>query len=338
MTEFKTDFERRLKKSTAAKLRAAGHTVMVPKGPVMDRIAYLMDYVSLVQLSEETSIPLDTLYSWRTRSNDGVVHRMYAERVMAYELPADATTHVERVRGAQRIYRGLARRGFGMQTICDMIGLKVCSLKNVVCEGTSTKKSFGPELYRELLLVAAKLETQSPYDLTPLAKGVNVTKGKAKSYGWIDIGAWDLDTVHRADARPDITGQCGKMPGVLIHLREDQPLCDACVYVTTDPHGHNKIDPFKLYELYCQGLVQAELAQLLGVTRELVSQYGQYLTKEERRYHTLSMVDKTAMTAYCDLCLCTVQIYNGTGSRVICANGVRKRMKGYKDDLREGQL
>lgn len=324
MKEYKTSFEYRLRKSREAGLRRSGRSTMVPKQPVMDRLAEIMRYVPLAQLADRINVPLVTLYNWRTH-DAATVHRMYADRVMAYQLEGDATSSTERIRGSQRIYRGLACRGFGMRLICDMTGMSDSNFKNIVCDGPHTKRGIGPEAYRELVRVAGKLETQNPYDLAATSKSVNVVKGKAKGSGWIDIGAWDLDTVHRADAQPDITGQCGRMAGVLIHLRQGEDLCPRCVYVTKNPHGHNKIDPFKLHELTSDGSrTHAEIAQLLGVTKDLVSQYAQYLSTEERRVHSLSMVDKTAKIAYCDFCRDQVPLYVSTGSKLVCSNGVKK--------------
>lgn len=198
---------------------------MVPKAPILDRVNELERYITLVELAEAISVPLETLYNWRHKGRCGTVHRAYAQRVMAYQLDDDATTAVERVRGTQRIYRGLAVRGWNMDTICDQIGVKACGLKNVVSDGQRSKRGISKRAYAELKRIAGKLELQDPYDVLP-AKSVNIVKGKART--WVDIGAWDMDTVHLEHIKPDVTGACGTMAGYYLHRNHDIPMCSQC--------------------------------------------------------------------------------------------------------------
>jgi hypothetical protein len=300
---------------------------MAPRGPVIKRIEELRRHVSLVRIAKDTGIPISTIQNWFTKEHKGEgkwVHRTYYDRIMAYELPLGIMTPDERIRGAQRIYRGLAVRGFTAQIICESLDISAGALKNVVCDGAKTHHTISPDTYDELVKVACKLETQDPHDLIP-GKGPNVIRGKARAQGWIDIGAWDLDTVHRADALPDATGLCGRLTGALIHLREGQPLCAACQARADNPR--NVVDIYKLYGVHKLGKSHVESAQLLGIDKDLYSQYAQYLRREERRTHALSSLDKLALTAYCDFCRETVKLYRHNASKFVCSNAVKDYRK-----------
>lgn len=322
----------RVRKANSARLRAKGEPILVPLAPVVKKLWELEPYVPLVRIAKDCGVPEDTMRRWTykaRRNPKAKCHRMYADRIMAYEMPDTATTSGQRILGAKRMTRGLAVRGFSAPYVCTLLGMDYDGFRNIVCDGPRVKRGFSSAAYTELRRIVEKLETQDPYDVLP-TRGVNVTKGKARAAGWVDIGAWDLDTVHLEKSRPDFTGHCGTLSGFIIHLREEQDPCGRCA----EQQGRERasaVDPYKLKALIeDESKTHREIAELLGVSKDLVSKYAMILGGG-RKVHSLSNRNTVALQADCEICGPGVQLYR-SGPRYVCANSVRQYREIHGND------
>lgn len=313
----------RVRKANSARLRAKGTPILVPLAPVVKRLRELEPYVPLVQVARDCGVPEDTMRRWvykSPRKKDAKCHRMYADRIMAYELPEEATTSAQRILGAQRMTRGIARRGFSAPYVCSLMGMDYDGFRNIVCDAPRVKRGFSAAAYAELKRVVSKLETQDPYDVLP-ARNVNTVKGKARSAGWVDIGAWDLETIHLEKSRPDFTGHCGTLSGFVIHLREGEQPCDRC-FEQNNGERASAVDPYRLKELIEAGdKTHREIAEALGVSKDLVSKYAMILGGG-RKVHAISYRNSFTMRGDCEICGPGVQLYR-SGQRLQCAEAVR---------------
>jgi hypothetical protein len=318
----------RVRKANSARLRSKGEPILVPLAPVYKKLRQLEPYAPLVRVAKDCGIPEDTMRRWMykgARDRKAKCYRYYAQRIMAYELPETATTSTQRILGAQRMYLGVAVRGWPMRYICELISLDYDGFRNIVCDGPRVKRGFSPEAYAELRRVVEKLETQDPADVLT-GKGPAVLRGKARAQGWADIGAWDLDTVHLESSRPDFTGHCGTLSGFIIHLREGQDPCERCAEQQSGERA-SALDPYKLKALVEEGAsTHGEMAEVLGVSRDLVSKYA-VLLDGGRKVHALSNKNALTLRGDCEICGPGVQLYR-SGPRHVCANSVRQ----YRDE------
>lgn len=288
--------------------------------------------MSVLDLSEQTGLSI-TFFSDRLNGRVKGTRRTAYDVVMAMEFVEIPRREGVRVSGAKVNPVGTRRRLHALTAI-GYPGLFLGELMECTQQRVNVlMRSDGQYVYsytasrvRDLY---EKYQFVNPADMGVSERSIGRSIRTAARLGYAPPGAWDDDTIDDPDAHPEWTGHCGRLAGTLIHMREGQAMCDRCSYVASNPHGKNKIDPFKLYELYSEGThTYRDIAELMGISRDLVCQYAQHLSKEERRVHSLSMVDKWAKIGYCDLCREQVQLYVSTGSKLVCANGVRKYRGG----------
>lgn len=321
---------RRLNKRSAT-MRKLGKPVIVYQhehDEARDKVRELNKRgMSILQMAEQTGLST-TFFSDRLngrvkgtrRSAYDIVMRMHYEDTIRRPGMRVAGAKIDGT-GTRRRLQALLRIGFSGLFLGPLMD---CSQQriSVIVNGESFVYGYTAVRVRELY---DKYNMVDPRDLGVSELAYRRTISSATRRGFAPPGAWDDETIDDPEAHAEWTGQCGRMAGVLIHLREGQfGLCDPCIRVTENVHGNNKVDPYRLYEINQLGKSHAESAQLLGISKDLYSQYAQYLRAEERRIHTLSMVDKTAMIGYCDACRETVKLYASTGTKVVCSNGVKK--------------
>lgn len=262
----------------------------------------------------------------------GMLRSSYEPLMRVQPIPPGRNEHVGGamvpVVGATRRIQALVALGFSMKTLDDIAGWGIYSSRRIAL-GINVNSSK-PLAYvyasrdAEVRALYEKLSNAKPEDYGISRVSIGRALSYAKTRNWAPPGAWDDDTIDNPNAYPEFTGRCSTLAGAFIHLRAGTPICERCAKCVENKK--NVVDVYKFHEVYQLGKSHAESAQLLGISRDLYNQYAQYLRTEERKVHSLSMVDKLAMTGYCDACRDQVQVYK-SGSKLVCANAVRKYRK-----------
>lgn len=320
------DFYQRLQKAHNDKARRAGNGTMVDRGPCTAHLRELSRYgVPVSQVSAKTGIPIKTLYTLtRKEGTPGWTHRTYAERIMAVQVPEGATTHEQRVIGATRILQGLGVRGWSMVYIGEKLFTTPSTLKKYTAK-SGQHRGMSHETYQQLVQIAQFCEMNDPAEHGVPLRAVRNISTRSINKGFYDIGAWDLDTVHLPESKPNQTGECGKVLGVLIHKREGQAVCLRC----QDLYRQSKLDLDEFIRSVKEDdLNNRELAQRFEISEQIASKYRTtYLGETAREgWHLLSDVSYDRKTAYCSQCRDRVQVYRSgsSGKKLGCANKIRE--------------
>jgi len=293
--------------------------------------------VAWPEVSAKSGVPLNTLYNMSYKHNHnpngGKIHRNYAERIMAIQIPEGSTTHDERVIGSKRILRGLNYRGWTMEFVAAKLGTTSGSLKAFSAEAPTIRRGMSHELYSELVQLAGQLESKDPLDHIARRQAMNVSS-RAKNKGWYDISAWDFETVHEANAKPDETGKCGQVGGILIHMRENQRVCPRCEQVRES----TRLDVDAFFAAVSQGTLTAnkDIAHAFDISEQLASKYAGLALGTTRRdtWHVLTEIDETNMRAYCSVCNDKVQIYRSgrsDGNRLKVGYSCKNKVVEYRE-------
>lgn len=285
--------------------------------------------MSITQMSEQTGLSL-TFFSDRINGRaQGTKRWCYDIAMKMYFEPATRRDDC-RVSGAKmpdtgtrRRLQALLRMGFSTVFLAPLMG---CSQQRVNYLVNGYGRYVYGQTFTKVVELYDKYALVNPLDLGISSNSVKRAISAAIKNDYAPPGAWDDDTIDDPNAYPELTGYCGKLAGAFIHLRTDTRICDRCMHSVENKK--NVVDVYKFYEIYKEGHSHTEAAQLLGISKDLYSQYAQYLRPEERKVHYLSSMDKTAATAYCDACRDRVPTYRKGESGYVCANGVRKYREG----------
>jgi hypothetical protein len=270
--------------------------------------------VPYTQIAARTNIPLNTIYNLNHKAakRPGMIHRFYAERILAIEIPKDHTPQTEqqkqRIVGTGRILRGLNYRGWPLGYVAKEVGTTEGNFKSFTSDHVTTKRGISDEMYAQLVQVAGKLESLDPTDHIE-KRVVMCVMSKARAKGWYDISAWDMDTVHLPKSKPDETGQCGKVTGSLIHRREGTRVCPRCH--EAEQCSDLDIDAFYAAVVSGQFDQNKHLARAFNISEQLSSKYAGVALGANRRdlWHILTEINEDTMRARCSRCNDYVQIY-----------------------------
>jgi hypothetical protein len=206
-----------------------GITGFTDAAPVVAHLRYLHREcgVLLSHISRETGVTyykvrgIQGQYGGKYRK----VRKEDAAALMAYQPPSSRIPPgPERVVGAKRILRGLACAGFTSKVLAEMVGRATHTMDN----WRMGYQHIDPEIYQRIVAVGQKLEGVKPEDMGIKPSTASQVRSRAKTIGYIPLGYWDWDTIHRPDAFPDLTGSCGTPSGATAHTRQGIPVCEPC--------------------------------------------------------------------------------------------------------------
>jgi hypothetical protein len=235
--------------------------------------------------------------------------------------------------GTVRRLQALVAHGFSLDVIAQHLGdglderIDRTVLGKIVRQQRSTSFVHA-QMHYAVMKAYEKLRDMDPRDMqSPYATGRAL--GSAKRHGYVAPGYWDDDTIDDPNAFPEYTGFCGQVKGILIHLRDDIPICDYCQ--TTLDKSRSRVNPFELYDMYVnQGMNSREIGAEFHVRADLISKYATVLI----RRHILTRVNEVEMVGFCEICgstrLRTAGQRNGT-SKIVCYAAVAK----FKDKNRD---
>jgi hypothetical protein len=292
-------------------------------GPARQRIIiWRQKGIVLKTISERTGVTAWQIQNIET-GRTGQIRTTTHAQIMSARFTREDVSKFSAV-GTRRRLCALAAVGFSTASIAQISGIDR-QILNRIQVGKEGQEFTTRRLGLATREAYEKYGNVDPLEIGQTQQAKSYVTGRAFRNGWAPPHCWDEDTIDDPSAYPEWTGKCGQLAGALIHLRENQPICQRCM--RSVENKKNVMDVYKLYEVYQLGLTSAESAQLLGISKDLYNQYGQYLRPEERRVHTLSSLDKTARTAYCDACRCVVQVYQHNPSKFTCSNAVKTYRK-----------
>jgi hypothetical protein len=224
--------------------------------------------------------------------------------------------------GHRRRLRGLVADGWTMTLIGEIVGVVVQAVhQQAISERpvhASTVANFVPWY--------EKLSAASPSDYGATKHAISRAQGVARRRGWDPSSCWDDDTIDDPAAHPEFTGECGRVRGIMIHLRDSIPMCVRCTSVL-ESSRKRAANPIRIYEMHREGKGSAEIAQALGISRDVVQQYCTPLNVVTQ--HRLSMVDSIGMRAICELCGPVTLRSTGKDKhravKVVCYNSIEKK-------------
>jgi hypothetical protein len=224
--------------------------------------------------------------------------------------------------GVRRRLRALAAIGYATGTLGEILG-RDAQYVHAIMSGKNAREFVLRPLGLAVHQAYEKYQDVDPMDLGQSSFATNYAKSIARKRSWGAPKDWDEDTLDDPDAWPEFTGACGRVQGIMIHLRDSIPMCERCSH--TLEHGGRSVDPLRIFELHSEGKTSAEIADELGVRKDLISHYVAPLNVV--KVHTLSTANPVSMTGTCELCgsvkLRSAGVRNGA-SKLICYNSVEK--------------
>lgn len=224
--------------------------------------------------------------------------------------------------GVRRRLCALAAIGFSTDTLGEILA-RDGKYVHAIMSGKNARERVTRPIGLAVFQAYEKYADVDPMTLGQSSFATNYAKSVARKRSWGAPKDWDDDTIDDPDAWPEFTGACGRVQGIMIHLRDDIPMCQRCTH--TLEHGGRSVDPLRIFELHGEGKTSAEIATELGVRKDLISHYVAPLNVV--KVHTLSFADSVQMQGTCELCgnvkLRSAGTRNGA-SKLICYNSVEK--------------
>lgn len=212
--------ERRRRHKYLEHARNQGVAQYIDNGPMQAHILELLQWITREEIAERADVSAGFMTDQLPGGKCNRVLLKHHNNVMAVRLTEDEkVTNEDRFRGARRIVLGLLARGFTTPVLAEYLPMSPNSLANLTCGTDKHWVGMYRKNYAAFILLAEKLDTADPADHGCSKRGItmNMTRGRLK--GWAPLACWDLDTIHRADAYADWTGECGKPEGYYLHLK-----------------------------------------------------------------------------------------------------------------------
>lgn len=224
--------------------------------------------------------------------------------------------------GVRRRLRALAAIGFSSLTLGEILA-RDRKYVNAIMTGKNA---------REFVLRPIGLAVHEAYekyrDVDPMTMGqtsfaTNYAKSTAIKNSWGAPKDWDDDTIDDPEAWPEFTGECGRVRGIMIHLRDGIPFCERCFYIIHNSPGRS-VDPVRIFDMHSEGATTQEIADHFGVRKDLITQYVNVLNVVQQ--HRLTSVDTVNMRGLCERCgvvgIRSSGLRKDGSTKLICANSV----------------
>jgi DNA-binding XRE family transcriptional regulator len=246
-----------------------------------------------------------TLPSKVRRGAIKTMHRDTYNRVMQLR-PQKPTTRVDKVRGkvgsgayvdstgTVRRMQALRADGFPGPLLGEFLGV---SYEAVAQMARTTRKTVLVSTKLSMAKLYEELEGKTPGDFGVPSNVQGKCSTWARRAGYIPRSCWDRDTIDNPAARPEWTGRCGTVFGLMIHERDGIPACPACLSAT----GKLAFSGEKLKELReLHKLPQRDLETRAGLAKGQIHHYelGRYAPKRDRLARILSVLDATFEDVY----------------------------------------
>lgn len=224
--------------------------------------------------------------------------------------------------GAARRLQGLCALGFSLAQIAVELDCDRAALGKIVRQQRSSNY-IHRAVYDRIVMTYEKLRDVNPRDVGGTTYSLGRAKGAAQRHGYAHPDLWDDDTIDDPDAHPEYTGECGRLRGVLIHLRDDiMPLCAWCQHIADTTVS--TINPFDLYELVKEGFSNKDIAEYFDVRSDSVAHY----TSVFKSRHILESANPHDMRGRCEICgpvaLRSAGSRRATGeTKLICYNAIK---------------
>jgi hypothetical protein len=253
------------------------HRGIYKTGPITqafrDHVDDLHQFIPYDLIAERAGVPGSDLFTYMSPTKGQ--HRAWRERIdaiMAVRLTAEERVLPdEKLRACKRILHGMTARGFSFAVVARYVPLKEGSLRALSSDAPNSQAftSVSFETYRAFKAMADKLYGARPEDYGVQARGIRANVARGKKMRWAPLACWDLDEIHRAEAAPDWTGECGRPEGRRIHRRESIPICEACkaTDIVLEPVFVFNVEEFRrICEL--RGATPRILEQKTGMVRD----------------------------------------------------------------------
>jgi DNA-binding transcriptional regulator YiaG len=255
-------------------------------------------------IGEQTGVH-DSLPSKVRRGRITTIHRDTFERIMRMR-PERPVTFVSGGRGKVgtgpqvsptgtiRRVQALRADGFPGWLLGERLGV---SYEAVAQLARSGRKSVMATTRADVARMYAELEGKRPEDFGVGAPQAAKCATWARRAGYVPRSCWDSDTIHDPSAQPEWTGRCGTPFGILIHERDEIPVCPRCAQAKAPL----KFSGERLRAArHRAGLTQRNLERMLGVGQGHVHHWesGRYGPRKHRLYPLMAALDITFEDIY----------------------------------------
>jgi len=201
--------------------------------------------------------------------------------------------------GTVRRIQALRADGFPGRLLGDQLGVSYEAVgqlarrpRRTVMESTRVDVA---ELY-------AELEGKLPGDFGVTGPAAGKCSTMARRAGYAPRSCWDDDTIDDPEAFPDWTGRCGTPFGMVVHRREDIPVCGPCGEAFTG-ELYPGFQPHLLRRLREKaGLSRTALGAMVWGVNESTIQYWEDGRSAPTRQFKLDRVLEALDATYEDVC------------------------------------
>ena len=298
----------RLRDKTTAYLRSIGQPVEVDPAPAIANARRLhqagmsaRDMAAQSRLS--TNFFGDLIRGRRTLDKGGhpikVIDRQDLADVLAvtYAEPLHQGSKQDAT-GTRRRLQALIAAGFGGMFLARELGVAVQRV-HLMLTGDGL---MAASTVRRVEEIYEKYRDVDPAEVGLTAYTISRSKGDARRRGYAPSSAWDDDTIEDPAAIPDFTGRCGTPFGVIVHRRENIPVCQPCEEAYTGV-AYPGFSPDKLRALRERhGLSRVRLANMVEGVHAATLQYWEDGRSLPERQFKLDAVLDVLDATYEDVC------------------------------------
>jgi len=201
--------------------------------------------------------------------------------------------------GTVRRIQALRADGFPGNFLGDQLGV---SYEAVAQLARRPRESVLETTRADVAKLYEELAGKRPEDFGISGHSISKCSTMARRAGYAPRSCWDDDTIDDPDAFPDWTGRCGTPFGMVVHRREDIPVCGPCGEAFTG-ELYPGFQPHLLRRLREKaGLSRTALGAMVWGVNESTIQYWEDGRSAPTRQFKLDRVLEALDATYEDVC------------------------------------